>query len=221
MKKLKRWNRGLIAGAVLIIAVIIFQAADQARFKSNIPEISSIIQNYESESAAALTEISGQRADKAAFFTPLEQFWSEPETVSQAMRYNYSRSAFYGILDDEAVFLPLAYEEKLQSCRISKGGPGICNAVLTIDSTAWLGQYGSYLTPFGVGYAYNEMAEDFSQELETPDAVEKGEQAIRLSCQLEVTLQLIETGGTWKIAYSQMYTMSSSSSFVNIQEVPA
>ena len=219
MRKLRRWNRGLLVGAILIVAVIIFQTVDQARFKSNIPEISSIIQNYESQAAAALSEMAGSRADSSAFARSLEQFWSEPKTVSQAMRYSDTRSSFYSYLEDETVILPLAYQENLQSCRISKTGPGICTAVLTIDSTAYLSQYGSYLAPFCVGYAYNEMADDFSDELETPETVKSGQQALRLSCQLEVDLQLTETDGTWKIAYSQMYALSSSSSLVDIQEV--
>ena len=43
MKKLKRWNRGLMAAAVLILGVIVFQAVDQARFRSAIPGISDAI----------------------------------------------------------------------------------------------------------------------------------------------------------------------------------
>lgn len=220
MKKLKRWNRGLMAGAILIIAVILFQLADQARFRSSIPEISRIIQSYETQAGAALAN-SGATEAGNAFLDVVEQFWAGPETVPPSMRYSSTRSAFYSALEDtENVFLPLAYEETLQSCRISKSGPGTCSAVLTIDSTAWLDRYGTYMSPFGPGYAYNELAEDFSQELETPASVADGRQAIRLSCQLNVTLQLSETEGTWKISCAQMYAMSSASSLADIQEVP-
>ena len=209
-----------MAGAVLIIAVILFQVIDQARFQNSIPEISRIIQDYDAQAAASLRR-SGEQTDSTAFLKVVEQFWAEPETVSQAMRYSNTKSSFYSALEDENVFLPLACEETLQSCKISKNGPGSCSAVLILDSTVWLDRYGSYLSPFGVGYAYNEMAEDFSQELEAPASVTEGRQALQLSCQMNVTLQLSEIDGTWKILYGQMYAMSSSSALVNIQEVPA
>ena len=219
MKKLKRWNRGLLAAAVLIIGVVIFQLADQARFKSSIPEIISIIKNYETQACETLKSAGGT-SGASEFLAALEKYWQDPKTVSQAMRYSTTRSSFYNILEDDSVFFPLAYEETLQSCRIRKNGPGTCSADLVIDSTVWTDRYGSYLAPFGVGYAYNEAAEDYTEELEVPASVKDGSQAVRLSCQLNVTLQLTEDDGSWKITYCQMYAMSTSSSLVDIQEVP-
>lgn len=219
MKKRKAWNRGLIAAALLILGLILYQAADHARFKSSVPEISARIQEYESRSSEALKN-SGSKNDSASFLNLAEQYWAEPETVSQAMRYSDTLSSFYRALEDEYVFLPLACKEELQSCRIRKNGPGSCIAELVINSTLWLDQYGSYLAPFGVGYAFNETAEDYTEETAVPETVKNGSQAIKLDCQQSVTLQLSETSGNWKINYSQMYAMSSSSSLVSRQEVP-
>lgn len=215
MKKLKRWNRGLAAAAVLIIGVILFQIIDQTRFQSSLSEISALIQDYEAQSSEALS-----RGETAGFLEIMEQYWEDPGTVSQAMRYSTTRSSFYELLDDETVFLPLACRETLQSCKIRKSGPAVCQAELTLDSTVWLDRYGSYLGCFGAGYAYNESAEDYTQELEAPDSVKNGSQVIRQSSQLHVLLQLSETEGTWKINYSQMYTASSASELADREEVP-
>ena len=101
----------------------------------------------------------------------MEQYWEDPGTVSQAMRYSTTRSSFYELLDDETVFLPLACRGNPAKLQIRKSGPGVCQAELTLDSTVWLDRYGSYLGCFGAGYAYNESAEDYTQELEAPDSV--------------------------------------------------
>ena len=208
-----------MAAAVLILGVIVFQAVDQARFRSAIPGISDAIREYDAQATEALDRGPEQK-EGSAFLKTVEQFWAEPETVSQAMRYYDTPSSFYKYLEDDYIFLPLSCRETLQSCRIRKNGPGSCIAELVVDSTVWLDQYGSYLSPFGVGYAYDETAEDYSLETETPESVRNGSQAVKLSCQLNVFLQLSEKDGSWKINYSQMYAMSSSSELVDIQEVP-
>lgn len=76
MKKFRRWNRGLMLAVILIIGVIIFQAADQARFQRSIPLISGNIQDYLNNTSAVLTNETGKDTSSSAFLQNLDQFWS-------------------------------------------------------------------------------------------------------------------------------------------------
>ena len=104
--------------AVLIIGVILFQIIDQTRFQSSLSEISTLIQDYEAKSSEALSH-----GETAGFLEIMEQYWEDPGTVSQAMRYSTTRSSFYELLDDETVFLLWPAGKPCKAAKSAKAVP--------------------------------------------------------------------------------------------------
>ena len=109
MKKFRRWNRGLMLAVILIIGVIIFQAADQARFQRSIPLISGNIQDYLNNTSAVLTNETGKDTSSSAFLQNLDQFWSSDSRTKGY--YYYTKSDFYNYLtqsEDSNLTLPVS-----------------------------------------------------------------------------------------------------------------
>lgn len=219
MKKFRRWNRGLILAVILIIGVIIFQAADQARFQRSIPLISGNIQDYLNNTSAVLTNETGKDTSSSAFLQNLDQFWSSDSRTKGY--YYYTKSDFYNYLtqsEDSNLTLPMAFDVEITSCKIQKNGPGACTAKVTYEQTAYLDQYGSFVSPFYVGYAYDPNSEGGDV---TPDSVKNGEEAIRYTSTEQVLLQLYEEDGSWKIATAAPSGSYGTPELVKMTEVPA
>ena len=224
MKKFRRWNRGLLLGAALIVGIIIFQSVDQARFQQSVPAISSRIKNYMTNCVAALTNAKDNSEAQNAFLENVNQFWSN--NTRSRNYYASSRSDFYSYLSGSAeseeyglsAAIPLALNLNITGCRIQKNGPGACTALVTYEQDAWLDQYGTYLSPFYMDYAYDTQSDTGDDA--TPASVSSGEDAIRITSQQQVLLQLYEENGDWKIATASPQGSYSDSSIVKRTEVP-
>lgn len=219
MKKFRRWNRGLLLAALLVVGVIIFQTVDQARFQRSIPAISRHIQDYLTDVSASLANGTDKAEASSAFLQTLEQFWGN--NTSKRTYYFYTKSDFYNYLsqpDEDSYTLPLALDVQVTSCKIQKNGPGACTALVTYKQTAYLDQYGSFISPFYMNYAYDPAAENGD---ETPDSVKEGKEVIRYTSTEQVSLQLYEEEGQWKIATASPRDSYGEPALVKISEVPA
>jgi hypothetical protein len=225
MKKISRWNRGLLIGAVLIAGVMIFQITDQVRFQKSVPSISAGIQDYMTDCTAAITNAEDPTAARSAFLETVDRFWSS-DTRSSSYYY-ITKSDFYASLSDSAdseeyglsAAVPLAVDLNVTGCRIQKNGPGACTALVSYEQTSYLDRYGTYLTPFYTDYAYDTQSETGGDE--TPSSVTDGEDAIRITSQQQVLLQLYEETGEWRIATASLQQGYSDSAIVKRTEVPA
>ena len=225
MKKISRWNRGLLIGAVLIAGVIIFQITDQVRFQKSVPSISGSIQDYMTDCTAAIANAEDPAAARLRISGDGGPVLERRHPEQQLLLHHQIR------------FLRLSVRlRRLRRIRPVGGGAAGCGSVRhrlqdpektgrapvrllsPYEQTSYLDRYGTYLTPFYMDYAYDTQSETGGDE--TPSSVTDGEDAIRVTSQQQVLLQLYEENGEWRIATASLQQGYSDSAIVKRTEVP-
>lgn len=211
-KRLKKANRGIILGIILIIGVVIFTVIDNANFKKEKPEIETVVENF-------ITEL----GNKNVLPEKYRNFKGDiPEPEKEAMMSDFSK-----FIDEYWVFrnqtdgfrsselkssyndaLNIAFEsnEYLSECtmearniKVRKAGPNCATAEFELYSLITSTEQSEIVTP-----TYNESLgwyTEYSEENYEP-------KLSKYRLEGSYTLSLERTSDGWKIYMSDGYINS-------------
>lgn len=228
-KFIKRVNRGLFLGILLIVGLVSYVVADSIEFKRNKPEMKQFLEQYyqDIDSCISTDDIKGQKAVNdliSKYDTLINNYWVQTEPNI----YNYfsSKSA---VID-----LAKSYEEgnsdigqikewnySLSQVKVTKTGPGTADikynysvmteftgkAVLTPASsglrrTDEMTGYGGYETDYNIDGNADE-------ETKTENMGNKNSAKMIYNMSGSETLKLKKVNGEWKIYGSSNSIMNS------------
>ena len=209
MKKfLKHANRGLLLGAFLIIALVIYIVIDYTRFSGEKDTIRSSIESYMDSFFKNL-----ENSDYDSLSTLIDESWTGKAVMSDYFFYDKTdMEAEVGTVTDsmdknsKAEYDVSDVTYRITGCSIKKAGPNI--AYVSLNYSATLNNYPSMelILPFREFGSYG--IDDTSEgSLTKYKCIYDG----------EYTLYMYKDSGTWKFSQSNGY--DSLNSMTEIQEV--
>lgn len=217
---LRKMNRGLLLGLVILIGLIIYISIDESNFKKEKPQIiQSLMQYAEDMQKVSITPTDYQKLDAKIpadvqqnqikqMHDIINQYW----TQSQAKGNNYSLSKSSYTYELEQMIKNNAdgkgYIEKWSvkledGMNIAKSGPDAATVTArytTVLEYAGLPEYICYFHVMSVDNIYNGGSAD------SKDANLK-----RLTITGEVTVEMLRINGEWKIVTAQDWASASNS----------
>ena len=229
----KKYNRGLLLGAALIIGLIIFLAIDSHNFKTEKPEIKKTVENFVSELGNSLVldaEYQGKNAVPDSVKTEMtenfnniiDKYWTSYNPSNWEWCYTES-----DMLRDYELYIgefPRGYisEASYEATNISvkKNGPNSVRAEFDFYATITATSEALILTPTE-SYLINDWIESYEDDYyseESTDITEEGEdtqentpsapETSQYCAEGELTLYLKRTADGWKIYKSDGWIYS-------------
>lgn len=204
---LKRANRGLILGAIVLIGFVAFVIADTAAFKKNKPQIESAVSAYTDALAeCAVTSSSKEEFQKKADKLMNDYWCSDSGYGSSDNYYGLNISSYRNQLDNAAKEIYSGKENsgkvtkwsaKSQGFSITKAGTGYARVTFSCDIVAEF-----YGDPYLVTPCETWKISDFlyydNSEL-TQNAPSK------ISITIDYEFNMKETDGKWKVCSSESW----------------
>lgn len=202
-QKLKKINRGLVLGAVLIVVMIFVIIGDNRRFKKEKPVIKERIgafiddlddwsvtpEKYQDVSVKYSPE--DKQKEITGFAEMVDKYWYATDDIAYDFWGN-NKSDFRSLINEKFRDDRMGYiiENKLSlgSVKIKKDGPDAAMAECSIDAVATVADDATVISPAGLFSAsgYRDV-----------DEMEKGIYKINQSYQC--TIYLLRVDGEWKI----------------------
>ena len=206
MKKfLKRANRGLLLGGVILIALIIYIIIDYSRFSSEKNEIKKQVESYmesffeclESGDYGALQKVindnwTGKVVMSDYYLTDMSEMTSHVSRLSKQLSNNEIRKK-YDISNTEF---------RITGSSVKKAGPNMASVTLTYSVSMDSIPSSEHFLPFSY---YGTL---FSDDTKNTSVFEG-----------EYTLYLYKESGTWKLAQANGYDNIASSTALTLEEV--
>ncbi len=222
-KKLKKMNRGLILGAILIIIVVIYVIVDYARFSSEKTIIKSNLEEYLEKfvNASIMEDLnySKESDNYKNLSNIINTYWCDKKITNQNWNFTYPRmlqelnnrfSTSSTSKDNEYMDWSNGYifetSYNIKNMTIKKAGPNLAKVTGTIIYDISSSDIGSFIFPFSDGYIdYYDYNYDGKQQSISKDKYI----ASKVENQFEV--YMYREDGNWKIAESNGFAHSQNS----------
>ena len=199
---LKKLNRGLLLGAVLIIGTTCYVVYDNSKFNNSKPEIRETVENYFKNLSAVNTSGKDEIYDKAADY--VNSSWTYEKSsddnfyVTKDMLLNDIRSSKE---DNSATGYITEYDVSVSNPTINKNGPN--GAVVSLSVDTYSEFCGSPAALLMDGFIQVDNGNyDESDYLCDPDESKKYESTINYDT---VYVYLKQVDGEWKITSIENY----------------
>ncbi|MGN0580086.1 MAG: hypothetical protein ACI4JE_04365 [Ruminococcus sp.] len=207
--KIKKINRGLLLGAVLIIVMIFVIIADNRRFKKEKTDIEKTISDYASElSQWSVTPQKYQNSsvnyspeDKQKLISGFSDFTDKYWTSADSMPLNFYgneigdfRNSIKELVNDEYEDYITDMSMSVRNIKVGQDGPNGAKVNCTIDIIVSGTSECAYISPGGYDNVYNEGNGLYKSNIES-----------------ECTFYLERVSGMWKITGCESYGWNSQS----------
>lgn len=208
-------NRGILLGGIVFVGVGCYVAVDQHNFKSEKPEIESVVTGFveglgsynvtPEKYREKGTEVSEADAEtlKKDYWEFVDKYWvSTEEETDPNYSYKSDKSGVKGqmsmVIDNWRYDHSESCDIEVRDCKVSKDGPGAAIASVKVKYVVTGTSTNEYLTPYCI-----ESMNWWS------DNGESGKESVRtFSCDAEYTIYLERTSDGWKITGSEGYVNS-------------
>ncbi len=204
---LKRANRGLILGAIVLVGFVAFVIADTAAFKKNKPQIETAVTDYlDALSECAVTSPSKEEFQKKADRLMADYWCSGSGSASDYYYWNITtyrdelETAAKEIYSEKGKNNKVTkWNAKPYAFSITKAGAGYARITFTCDITAeFLGD--PYLvTPCEIW----KISDFLYRESETEENVPS-----RFSLEIDYEFNMKQTDGKWKVCSAESWGWS-------------
>lgn len=208
---LKKLNRGLLLGAVLIIGTASYVIYDNHRFKESKPEISATVENYFKNLSAVNTAGKDEIYDKATQLVndnwayrkmnDNEYFISKNDMISQIKVFEE---------DNLAVGYFKEFDVSVGDIKVSKNGPDCAVAYLSVDVYSEF--FGSPAAMWPTNFTSTDDGYIYSSDYES--AVDENDEFKSTRNYDTVVVYLKSVDGEWKITGIDDYGYSMDSQHI-------
>lgn len=202
---LKRANRGLILGAIVLVGFVVFVIADTAAFKKNKPQIEAAVTDYlDALSECAVTSPSREEFQKKADKL-IADHWCSGNNGGSDDYYGLNISDFRSQLENTAEEIYSGKNEnervtkwsaKPYSFSITKAGAGYAKVAFSCDIVAEFQGNPYLVTPCELW----EISDYLYSENELADSVPS-----KFSMEIDYEFNMKETDGTWKVCSAESW----------------
>lgn len=202
---LKRANRGLILGAIVLVGFVAFVIADTAAFKKNKPQIETAVTDYlDALSECAVTSPSKEEFQKKTDKL-MADYWCSGSSDSANDYYYWNITTYRDELETAAKEI---YSEKGKNDKvtkwnakpygfsITKAGAGYARVTFTCDITAEFQGNPYLVTPCEIW----KISDFLYRESETEENVPS-----RFSLEIDYEFNMKQTDGKWKVCSAESW----------------
>lgn len=204
MKKfLKRVNRGLLLGGIVLVGFVVFVITDTMSFKKNKPVIEDAVRSYvEQLGNTAVTKGITKDEIKKNIDSLINNCWTFSEKEIGGMNQSEYKNSLELVTEDqdEGAYIS-KWTASISDVSISKAGPGYAIAKFDCQIVAEFVGNAYFVTPGGI-YPM-EIYVDYGGEI--PKELSK------IAYDGIYQLTLVQKGGRWKIAGTESYGWNSCS----------
>ncbi len=196
---LKRANRGLILGAIVLVGFVAFVIADTTAFKKNKPQIETAVTDYlDALSECAVTSQSREEFQKKADRL-LADYWCTGNNGSNSDYYFFNITNYRDELETAAkeIYSEKGKNEKItkwnakpSNFSITKAGTGYAKVAFTCNITAEFIGDPYLITPCEIW----RISDFLYRESDSDEKV-----LSQFSLEIDYELNMKQTDGTWKV----------------------
>lgn len=228
-KSLKKANRGLVLGLILIIAVVIYIMIDNHNFKSEKPAIEKNITAFveqmgeymvlpeeyrttDSEhKGKVLTEPEKENL-KAKWVDFVEKYWAYKDYSNNDYFYGQNiismKNSYDSILDQLPADYITTYSSSVKNISIKKAGPECATCETTLNFIIEVTNQAQIMTPAYLdSFGYYEFVE-YDENGNMIATSENSRELTKYSCEGTFTFNLERVDGEWKINSSEGYILT-------------
>lgn len=213
MKSWKKMNRGILLGGIVFVGVGCYVVVDQHNFKSEKPEIESVVTEFvEGLESYNVTpekyrekgkELSDADAEalKKDYWEFIDKYWVSTEENTNSVYYRADKTQMKGqmatVIDNWKDDHSESCDIEVRECKVSKDGPGAAVAEIKVKYIVKGTPSTDFLTP--------NMTESMDWWMDNDGSAE--EIVRTFSCNAEYVVYLERTSDGWKITGSDGYGM--------------
>lgn len=212
--RMKKMNRGILLGVVILLALIIYIVVDNVRFNQSKDDIKNEAQKYaEAFAAASVSDVEGiwSKEDVEKYNQGLTQvineYWSD-NGVSTALIYGYEGKNdmidYVSYFGNTSSYVGNVKNVKYDftKVKVKKYGPGGAMLTGTIVMTGSVPQYNGFTFIGGCMYA------DYFTGVDDDKENEEGKisnATVDISVEIDATMIFTYEDGQWKICNQSMF----------------
>ena len=217
--RMKKMNRGIALGVIIIVVLIIYIIIDSVRFNQSKDDIESVADNYvQAFAKASESDIEGfwKKDDEVKYeegiSKVIDEYWSDA-SVSTDVLYGYDSKSnlkeYIGGIEYSTNYIGnlKGMQYDLTKVKIKKYGPGGAMLTGTIVMTGSVPMYDEFA--YLGGYcSTNEITWDEMISKHEDGKIKAA--TVDISADIETTIIFTYEDGKWKICNQSMYVMEGS-----------
>lgn|GEM_PF-4260938 len=219
-KKFKRINRGLILGAIALVATIIYISVDYYNFSKEKPLISEQVENYIQDMLTVMPMDQPVKlmTDNSAYDRTkevIEKYWSA-QNISNSQHWYISKSDFLSYINTvygKSSSIYDGYVESadasISSIKVSKNGPNVALITCTINLRLTASDLCDFIHMTGT-----DSIPEWEFTNSNLNKLKDDNTSIKIERRYECEFKMYRVNGTWKIGGANSYYMDMSNSII-------